>query len=188
MSPTKQFLPVRVPFSTDDTVGNGVIPAVYLPSHVKIPPTLRKFLPLFTVMTFIFGSAFLGLSFSIVPADHIGYYIPISSCTGCEVPTYEPGAYMTLPWNKGTFKVIGISDRNITVGKVYAHNTTYVAECAVKSVNEYIKSLAMFDNSIDRLDMEIGLEVRNQMVREEYIDSTNPYYTYGLAVNNIYYL
>lgn len=158
---TKHYLPSPVlPFNIQEasSLVDGVAERV-TPSHVKLPPCVKKFFPIIGIFTALFGTAFLGFSFVTVSDMHVGYYTPTKTCGDCDVQIYYAGSYLSLPWSKGTFNIIDISDRNITVGIVEG-NGTYVAQYTVRNVKEYIRNIILYSNSVERLETEIVINLK----------------------------
>lgn len=159
MTKSKHYLPAQVlSFNVaevgESLVENGTAIAERMaPSHVKVPPFMKRCLPLCALLTLMCGSAVFGFSFLVVPDQSIGYYTPSKSCHDCTLQLYVPGTYLSLPWSRGTFKVVDVSDRNLTVGVVDEFRGTCVVECKVTNTTDYVYNFHRFgEDSAQKFD------------------------------------
>lgn len=142
---------------------------------------MKKCLPVFSLISLLVGTAFLGFSFVVVHDGYIGYYIPSAECgPACEVQIYDPGMHMSLPWSKGTFNILDVRDRNITIGPVL--NTTCIAEFEVSDKSAYIRAVMLYSNSAGNLDRAIITDVRSLP------ENSTSYAKYGLELARLYYV
>jgi hypothetical protein len=188
---TKHFLPTPVLSFDIEETKDRILPSIErsAPSHARLPRCVKKFLPILGIFTMLFGSAFLGASFTTVNDGQVGYYTPSAECgVGCNAQLFSPGVYFALPWSKGTFNIADVMDRNITVGTIpgLELNGTCMALQHVKNVTEYIASLILFSNSETRLLSEIIPQLKNIISLRPFANLT--YGTRGLTFSNPYFV
>lgn len=125
----------------------------FAPSHFKVSQFMKKCLPMFALLTFMGGSAFLGVSILVVPDQCIGYYTPSKSCQDCTIQLYVTGTYLSFPWSKGMFKIVNVANKNLTIGIVDGFKGTCIVECNVFNVSDYVHSFHKFgENSVEKID------------------------------------
>jgi len=159
------------------------------PSHVRVPNCTKKCLPITVIFSLLLGTTFLGFSIMTVPDGHIGYYTPTIACgKECPIQLYEPGLYFNLPWSRGLFNVVDISNKNITIGFVDGfNNKTCLIEYNVKKPKEYISALTLYSNSNSKLETELILKLKS-IIHSQNITNSTTYDLYGLSFNKIYYV
>lgn len=181
---TKHYLPSPVLSFDIEELKDHIIPTIErnTPSHVKIPRCARRFLPIFSIFALLFGSAFLGFSFIIVNEGNIGYY-----SSSKDVQIFEPGTYFALPWSKGTFNIVDVTDRNITIGTIpgLESNGTCLALQHVKNVTEYVTSLVLFSDTT-RLLTEVVALLKKELKVSSFANFT--YTIYGLSFTNPFFV
>lgn len=160
------------------------------PSHIKVPSCARKCVPIVGIFTMLLGATFLGFSFVTIPVDHVGYYTPSITCGfECDIQLYNPGTYFALPWSKGSFNIVDVKNKNITVGIINGlySNKTCVVEYKVQSPIQYVHALTLYSNSITRLEEELIRTLRS-IVSTHPITNITKYEKYGLSFYETYYL
>lgn len=177
----KHFLPKAVSFDME-TAKN--MTERHTPSRFNIR-SLRNCLPIFTILMFIGGGTFLGFSLTVVPESHVGYYIPSRGCgSECDIEIYETGTYMNIPWHGGTFSIVDVSGRNLTIGSYVNDRTkTVLCEYTVKDIKAYVTSISKFDNSVSRFETDVAREVGTRI---EDISNNTVYSTRGLDFTAVY--
>lgn len=153
----------------------------HTPSKVRV----KKCLPFFTILFMLGGGTLFGLSVSRIPENYVGYYVPTAQCgKDCDMELYTEGVYFDVPWHGGTFVMVDISSKNLTLGSVDGkRNETKLALYNVISPEEYATHVHLYSDSVSKLQDTIISYVKNAI---DSINENSTYTIYGLEFVKIF--
>lgn len=178
---SKHFLPGPVSF--DNEIGKRMVEG-NLPSRTRMNSTCIRCLPIFTMLMLLGGGTLFGLSISKVPENHVGYYMPTEMCIGnCKLELYEQGVYFDIPWHHGSFHLVDISSRNITLGNDEGNNKTRFAHYDVVDPAMYVKYVSLYNHSPSKLE---NIIIQDVMKNTDMINDNSTYTTKGLEFTKLF--
>jgi hypothetical protein len=119
-----------------------------VPAIVKVPNRCKnickKFVPICTLLMFMFGSALFGFSVITISESEVGYFNE-KPCYNDTSVFLDPGVYIEFPWVKSKINIIDIGKKNLTLGKLNDDDTCIsIAELIVFDICDFVNSVIKF--------------------------------------------